>query len=283
MMPAVMGIAAKSMNMTTAEFLKAMEQGQITAEKFLPVFTKALRAEAEPGIAKALKTTNVAMKKMIQNGKLLVRALFNAGLGDLFTEIFNMLSDIFRIMEPILALFVSFGTTILRAVIFPIRLAIALVADLIKLIDYAMGGNLTQVMVVLGKIAGFVATIFGSLVKTIRPIFKAFSWMFGKIGQYMPSMKMLDKAKDSYSGVRSAVTGAKDIGSRIKTGSKNALQKADDSRIISAAGVGQGGVDAYGARNEVKTYIEFTGEAKESLRENRNEGSRRSMKSDTRS
>ena len=62
-MPAVMQIAAKSVNMTTDQFLKAMEEGKISAEEFLPAFSSAMRDLAAPGLDKAFKSVSFAQKE----------------------------------------------------------------------------------------------------------------------------------------------------------------------------------------------------------------------------
>ena len=123
-MPAVMQIAAKSMGTTTAEFLKAMEEGKVAAEDFLPAFSAAMRELAAPGLDKAFSTVAIAQKRMMAQWELFKKSLFDAGLDKLFKELFNMGEDLMVVLEPLLTFLMSTLTTILRGILWPIRLVI---------------------------------------------------------------------------------------------------------------------------------------------------------------
>jgi len=279
-MPAVLGIAAEAMNMTTGEFLDAMEQGQIRAKEFLPVFTEALKAEAKPGLAKALETTNVALKRAMQNGKMLIKAIFEAGIGDLFAQIFNMLSDIFRILEPVLSLLVSFGTTVFKVLIFPLRLAIAIIRDLISLLDYALGGQLNNVMSTIGTVLGYLYTMVTQIFKGIN---KLFGWLFGKMPSMRVGRSVGDRIAESARQGSEFAKATQEYGGVAKNVAKTAGGYANQyarSRAATASAAGELGSSQ--VIPTVKANVEFSGEGKEMLRENRNDKSRQSMKNNTR-
>jgi len=220
-MPAVMSIAAKSMSMTTQELIKAMEQGEIAAKDFLPAFSKAMGEMAKPGLAKSFKTMNVAYKRMVQNGKLLVDAIFKSGIGDLFTQIMNTISDTFTIMQPIMSFLGGFLSSFLKAVIFPIRLAIALVADLVDLINYGLkekfGTNLTEIFAFIGKAVGFLASLFTGIFNIVG---KAVSWIGKALSKISPTVwfaKKVGAGPTIAEGFKKAGSVARAVGTHTQT------------------------------------------------------------------
>jgi len=178
-MPAVMQLASKSVGMTSEEFVKAMENGEISAKKFLPAFTKALREMAAPGLAKAMQTVSLAQKQLTANWKLFKDSIFTSGLGEFFKELFYTLDDFLVILKPIAIFLISTLTTFLRAVLFPIRAAIALIADLIDNVNYYLkkflGFNLDDVAKTIGKIVGSVLSLIAGGAGLISTFFRGLS------------------------------------------------------------------------------------------------------------
>jgi len=276
MMPAVLQLAAKSMKMSTKEFLKAMEEGKIGAEEFLPVFTKALREMAAPGLEKAFKTMSISWKRMIANGKLMIKALFDSGIGDLFTKIFNMVSDIFVIMAPVLSLMGGFTSTILKGILYPIKLVVAAIHDLMMLTDNWLGDNwdtsLNEIMASIGKVGAFIISIFFNIFKfmgvLLSPIIKLVEWLFGKSAMFkvahgaakgVPEMSaMAGKASSAYSGGKDAASGiAKSVAN--STALKRYIQ----------VGAGASAASEASKYNTDKVRIELTPEASDVLRQNK--------------
>lgn len=62
-LPGALNIAARSMGVTTAEFNKMLEQGQVLSEDFLPRFAAQLSAETADGVAGAANSAQAKMNK----------------------------------------------------------------------------------------------------------------------------------------------------------------------------------------------------------------------------
>ena len=60
--PGAFQIAARSMNVTTAELGKLLETGQIVSEDFLPKFARQLESETRGGVTGAINTTGAALQ-----------------------------------------------------------------------------------------------------------------------------------------------------------------------------------------------------------------------------
>lgn len=266
MMPAVLQLAAKSMEMTTKQFLKEMELGNIMSEEFLPKFTAAMREMAAPGLDKAFKTMNMSWKRMTANFKLLIDALFQSGIGELFTQIFNSLSDIFTAVGPLLSFLGAFASTILKVLIFPIRLAIAAIRDIFVLIDMKLkeitGSGLNEMMSKLGEIAGYIFSLFAGVGRVLEvilsPFVKLFKFIFGnsvtsRIGRsaYNAAPERARKFLRDYGApVRAAASTA---GGIAKTVVK--------SKYTTGSAMGAGAADAYNMYNKNTVEIELKEEA----------------------
>jgi len=271
-MPGVLQLAAESMEMTTETFLKKMEEGLIKSKDFLPVFTKALREMAAPGLEKAFKTMNVAMKRMVQNGKLLIDAIFQSGVGELFTQIFNSLTDVFQIMQPIMSLLFGFLSAFIKAVIFPIRLAIALIADLVDMVatgfQNVFGVSLDKAMAKIGNFFGFLTSIFSGIFSFVG---KIVSGIGGLIGKVSPTMAVARKFPGASETIKQATTKAGEIAGKIGR-----------STYTKAGGVGASTSEVIGSEAASRVFVEFTGEGKEYLRQNEREKPRTTMSSNIR-
>lgn len=266
-LPAAMTIAAKAMNMEMKEFTKAMEEGAITAEEFMPVFTKAMQEMAAPGLDKSFKTMNVAWKRMTQNFNLFVKALFESGVGDLFTKIFNTLSDIFQMAAPVVSLIGAFASTILKVLIFPIRLAIAMIRDMVVMIDWWMkdtfGTGLNELLKNIGTIGGYLVSLFSSLWSIIGKILKPIGWLVGKIGDLFksvsPTYQLGKQALSGRSEQIGKITGAfKDAGGRAAEIGKGVMM----SRYTQGAAAGELGGQA-GNYIFTEANIKLTGKGAE--------------------
>lgn len=229
-MPAVMQIAAKSMGMTTKEFLKAMEDGKVAAEDFLPAFSEAMRELAAPGLEKAFKSVSFAQKKMMAEWKLFKNSLFTAGLDKLFKALFHTIEDLLVVMRPFAVFLVSALSAFIRGVLFPIRFVIALIGDLFDLANYYMnkflGFNLDDVAETIGTVIGTLASLIGGAVggisKAIRWIVSN-SFIFKMIGQaFSIASKYAGKLSSIVSKIVEKLRSIPIIGNMFKGASKEA-------------------------------------------------------------
>lgn len=273
MMPAVLGLAADAMGMTTEKFLKQMELGAIKSKEFLPLFTDALREMAAPGLDKAFKTMNVAFKRMTQNAKLFVKALFESGIGDLFTSIFNTLSNVFQIMSPVISLLGGLITGILKPIFYVLEVITDAVVYLVKALDDALGGKLNDYMAMIGQVGAFVLAIFGKLASAIGWVVKG----IGKLFRMLPSVR--------FAGSMSKAEGAGGMMARASQAVSGAASKAGqvgskalNSTAYRATAAGVGGAELY----QQKVAVEFTGEARDNLRQNKRESTVRTINTNSR-
>lgn len=271
MMPAAMQLAAKSMNMTMSEFTKQMELGKISVDKFMPAFTKAMREMAAPGLAKAMKTMNIAFQKMQANGKLLIDAIFQSGVGELFTDVFNMLSDVFTAMQPVMSMLFSFLSTIIRTVIFPLRLLAALFRDIVVFTDHwlknTFGVGLNEIFAGIGKVAAYIASIFFNVFsvigKMLSPLIKAAQWLFGKSAAFKVGKATVEGSSALKSVASQAGSAAKAGGTEAARIAQRIAQSERVRMGVSTSATGMAAIEG-----SQKLSIEFTGEAKDNLRAN---------------
>lgn len=266
MMPAVLQLAAKSMNMSTKELLSAMEAGDLDAASFLPNFTAALREMAEPGLEKSFKSMNMSWKRMMANLALLVDTILRSGVGELFTQIFNSLSDIFTAVAPLLSFLGAFASTIIKVLIFPIRLALAAIRDIFVLIDMKLkeitGSGLNDMMAKLGEIVGYIFSLFAGVGRALEiilnPFVKLFKFIFGnsvtsRIGRsaYNAAPERAQKFIRDYSKpiIAAGSTAGKIAGSVVR------------SKYTTGSAMGAGAVDAYNMYNRNTVEIELKEEA----------------------
>ena len=271
-MPAAMQLAAKSMNMTMSEFTKQMELGKISVDKFMPAFTKAMKEMAAPGLAKAMKTMNIAFQKMVANGKLLVDAIFQSGVGELFTQIFNSLSDIFTVMRPIMSFLFGFMSAFLKAVIFPIRVAIALVADLVDLVSKgfqsAFGTSLDSAMSKIGNFFGFLTSIFTGVFNIVGKIVTGIGKFFGNIS---PTLTIAKKFPGASETIGKAASKTAEVAGAIGR-----------STYTKVGGVGAASTEAANSEISTRVYVEATGELKDYMRQNERQKPKTTMSTNIR-
>ncbi|QDP66600.1 MAG: hypothetical protein Tp1111DCM1126091_106 [Prokaryotic dsDNA virus sp.] len=272
-MPAVLGLAADAMGQTTAEFLKNMEKGLVKSEEFLPKFTKALREMAAPGLDKAFKTMNTSFKRLTQNAKLFVKALFESGIGDLFTSIFNTLSNVFQIMSPVISLLGGLITAVLKPIFYVLEAITDAILYITKALDEALGGKLNEYMAMIGQIGGFLLSIFGKLASVIGWVVKG----IGKLFRMLPSVR--------FAGSMSKAEGASGMMARASQAVSGAASKAGqvgskalNSTAYRTTAAGVGGAELY----QQKVAVEFTGEARDNLRQNKRESTVRTINTNSR-
>lgn len=63
-LPSALNIAARSMGVTTKEFTKMVERGEVLASDFLPKFAQQLGAESASGVAGASKSTQASLNRL---------------------------------------------------------------------------------------------------------------------------------------------------------------------------------------------------------------------------
>lgn len=272
-MPAVLGLAADAMGMTTEVFLKQMEKGLVKSEEFLPKFTTALREMAAPGLNKAFKTMNTSWKRMTQNAKLFVKALFESGIGELFTSIFNTLSNVFQIMSPVISLLGGLITGILKPIFVLLEAITDVILYLTKALDEALGGKLNEYMAMIGQVGAFLLAIFGKLASAIGWIVKG----IGKLFRMLPSFRIAGamSRKEGAGGMMAkaahAVSGAASKAGQVGS-------KALNSNAYRATAAGVGASELY----QQKVAVEFTGEARDNLRQNKRESTVRTINTNSR-
>lgn len=272
-MPAVLGLAADAMGMTTEVFLKQMEKGAIRSKEFLPLFTDALRQMAAPGLEKAFKTMNVSFKRMVQNAKLFVKALFESGVGELFTSVFNTLSNVFQILSPVISLLGGLITAVLKPILYVLEAITDAIAYLVNALDDALGGKLNEYMAMIGQIGGFLLAIFGKLASAIGWVVKG----IGKLFRMLPSVR--------FAGSMSKAEGAGGMMARASQAVSGAASKAGQvgTRVLNSpayrtTAAGVGGAELY----QQKVAVEFTGPAKDALRQNSRESTVRTINTNSR-
>lgn len=96
--PGVMTIAAKAMNMTTAEFRKQVEAGNVLAEEFLPRFARAIRSQFVPSMETAEQGTRTLSQEIARVGNVLTemtaKVAQDSGLLDWTKKILKGIADI---------------------------------------------------------------------------------------------------------------------------------------------------------------------------------------------
>lgn len=92
-LPGALQLMADGLNVTTAELIKMMEQGQVSSEALVP-FAKELDERFGPGLAEALQGTSVAIGRL-QNAATQAMVRFGkGGFMDAFEVLLNDLTDL---------------------------------------------------------------------------------------------------------------------------------------------------------------------------------------------
>lgn len=166
------------MGVTRAELFKLAEQGKIASDEFIPKFSDELEKRTKKGVPDALNKTFTAVGRLKTAFQEWVDVLFRSGVDELFATVLNILSDLFTITKPFVALFGSAFFTVLRNILSVFEFIFAILADIIKLIDYGVkkllktfgiSAGLSEVMMLLGTIIGHLITLFaGAFTKGIQ-------------------------------------------------------------------------------------------------------------------
>lgn len=80
-LPGALGIAARSMGVTTAQLMDMMKQGKLISEEFLPRFANQLSEEFGPGLEKASKSGMAQMNRLSNNILFLKQSVGEATAG----------------------------------------------------------------------------------------------------------------------------------------------------------------------------------------------------------
>lgn len=175
--PGALGYAAEAMDVTRAELVKLVEQGKVDAAEFLPNFINVLKEKTEAGLPEALNKTFTAAGRLKNAFQSFVDVLFRSGIDELFGTILNILTDLFTIAKPFVALFGSALFTVLRNILFIFELIFAAIADAVKWFDYFIrkvtGKGVTDWLMLIGEMLGHIITMWqGAIANAIRGIGK---------------------------------------------------------------------------------------------------------------
>lgn len=99
-LPGAFSKAAKSMDLTTSEFIELIESGNLLADEFIPRFAKFLSEDAAPGLDKVTTSLAANIERMKNSFQLFLKAIgdtgalesFNKGLG-VTINILKLLTD----------------------------------------------------------------------------------------------------------------------------------------------------------------------------------------------
>lgn len=112
-LPGAFQLGAKAMNMTTREFAKLVETGQLASAEFLPKFAAELRKAFGPGLAEAMKTPRAEIQRLMneitESKRLIGEGGFLAGLSSGAKELAESLRSI-EVKGALLALGNDLGT-----------------------------------------------------------------------------------------------------------------------------------------------------------------------------
>lgn len=299
-LPGVLAIAAKSIGVTRKEFVKMMEQGEIAADTFIPAFISAMREMAQPGLKKAIESTDTAQKQMVNSFTLWKDALFVGGFDQIFEDIFTLIRDILDVTRPWVSLLAGFLAGVLEPVVFLFRLIAAVLGDITDALDYFsqkfLGMNLDEVFSMIGKALGQIVAFFfgGVVIKGIKMILGFFSGLgrffglifnkivgFFKMLQNNPVYKFLT---DLFGGgkVEAIAKGgtftAANAEKALKVGMKagvitNASSFANENTITD--------ILSKGLPLPLRLLVDFTGKARGMLKESSQSQSTRPLQSNT--
>ena len=91
--PGAFDMAAKAMGITTQEFNKLMENGQILAKDLLPKLADEMDRTFGPGFEKALGQTRAALNKLQTQFDLFKQAVAESGIAKIFADIVNSMAE----------------------------------------------------------------------------------------------------------------------------------------------------------------------------------------------
>lgn len=214
-LPGALNVAAKSMDMTVAEFLKQMELGAIKSEEFIPRFSKALNEFADPAYRANLEKTNFQFKRLSSEFTLFKEKVWKAGLGDILNSTFRTLRHLLEAIGPLaqrVARWISIG---FHLAAFPVRYLIASIADLMYYLGLTEGFK---------GVSDWADYVMGAVV-AVGLLYGQFKLIAKILGVITGSMKLLSKSKGLLGGAIADQCGGCSTGDVGNKGKKKAPTK----------------------------------------------------------
>ena len=208
-LPGSVQIFAKTLGMTTQEFFKAMEAGNLMAKDVLPKVSSSFSEAARRGGAldEMLKSSRVEQNRLTYEFQQFKNLIFTSGFDKAMSNLFKSLSQLLEVAKPLANVL---GTSLKIAVttlLLPMRLITSLILDLSDLLGFKLDGNIIKV-----------ATSWATLAASMWAVWKIGSKMkalggslFGKMTPAVKSVKNNPKALlkgGPLTGVATAVGGS---------------------------------------------------------------------------
>jgi len=116
-LPGAFQLAAKAMEMTTAELSKALEMGEVYADDFLPKFAKALKERYADAAVESSKSAQAALNRLINAWYSLRTKVMESGVLEVFTSMVTAITDTINVNATAISIFVlsAFKTMISAA------------------------------------------------------------------------------------------------------------------------------------------------------------------------
>lgn len=168
-LPGALKVGAKTMGVTTKEFMKMMENGELLTDEFLPKFFKEYSKITDPALIKAVNSLGAAQGRLANAWNDMQKNLMSTAFGKAVTEIHDSMVDVITVLDAAMKGFLGdFLGGIITGVTFPFRLIAALIRDIVMMTD--SWSDTTQKIVSffsgsMGIVAG--AFIFLKLMKMI--------------------------------------------------------------------------------------------------------------------
>jgi tape measure domain-containing protein len=205
--PGGIRIFADALGVGEQEFFKMMESGSLLAADVLPKVAEQMASVARRGgaLETAIKSNRAAMGRMTTMFQEFKVALFAAGLDELTRGIFQTATNLMFALKPIAVFFTSTLATAIKVASFPIRLIIALMADLTEMFKFELPEGFSESG---SKAVGFAAGLL-FLWKGASLVRKMFKFITGPIGKF--------------AGMLGTATATTAIGSKVLIGLGSAL------------------------------------------------------------
>lgn len=94
-LPGAFQLAAKAMNMTTAELDEAMRKGEVYAEDFLPKFARVLDQAFSDSLPDALQSTRASVQELSTAWFRFKAEVADSGIVDVMTEVMGQMTELF--------------------------------------------------------------------------------------------------------------------------------------------------------------------------------------------
>jgi tape measure domain-containing protein len=97
-LPGAFSKAAKSMGLTTSEFIELIESGNLLADEFIPRFSKFLTEDAAPGLDKVTTSLAANIERMKNSFQLFLKAIGDTGALELFNTGLGITINVLKLM-----------------------------------------------------------------------------------------------------------------------------------------------------------------------------------------